>query len=106
MTEGRCTLADILNWMWRGPAQLYGIPNKGQIAEGFDADLTLVDMQTARLLEDEDVVSRAGWSAYRGRRLTGWPLVTVVGGRVVYADGAIRPGIFGRPLTFDSTQTL
>ncbi|HAG46179.1 MAG TPA: dihydroorotase [Gammaproteobacteria bacterium] len=106
MTEGRCTLADILNWMCRGPAQLYGIPNKGQIAEGFDADLTLVDMQTARLLQDEDVVSRAGWSAYRGRRLTGWPLVTVVGGRVVYADGAIRPGIFGQPLTFDSTQTL
>jgi len=52
------------------------------------------------------VVSRAGWSAYRGRRLTGWPLVTVVGGRVVYADGAIRPGIFGQPLTFDATQTL
>ena len=62
MAEGRCTLAEILNWMCRGPARLYGIPNKGQIAEGFDADLTLVDMGTTQLLRDEDVVSRAGWT--------------------------------------------
>ena len=42
----------------------------------------------------------------RWRWLGRGPRFLKVGGRVVYAYGAIRPGIFGQPLTFDSTQTL
>ena len=100
MTNGQCTLAEVLAWMCHGPARLYGIANKGRIAEGFDADLTLVDTNSTQTLKDDDVFSRAGWSPYSGRQLTGWPLVTIVGGEIVYDHGAIRPGVFGKPLTF------
>jgi len=79
MKKGRCTLAEILKWMCYGPAKCYRIPNKGKILEGWDADLTLVDLDNSRPVLNEEVFSKSGWSAYAGRELFGWPQYTVVG---------------------------
>ncbi|MEC9329716.1 MAG: dihydroorotase [Pseudomonadota bacterium] len=100
MKAGKCTLAEIQTWMSDGPARTYGIPNKGRIEEGFDADLVLVDLDHSREVRDEEIFSRAGWSPYSGLQLSGWPLYTVVGGRVVFDNGRIRPGVFGSALSF------
>ena len=97
---GQCTLQQIQEWMSYGPARLYGIPDKGLIAEGFDADLTLVDLERYRPVVNEEIFSRAGWSPYNGRQLTGWPVYTVVNGRVVFDHGEIRAGIYGQALNF------
>jgi dihydroorotase len=102
MRAGRCTLAEILTWMCEGPARVYRIPNKGRIEEGWDADLALVDLEGYRPVRNEEVFSRAGWSPYAGRELTGWPTHTIVGGRIVYERGTIRDGVLGSPLTFAS----
>mgnify|MGYP002034697948 FL=1 len=98
--KGRCTLAQIQEWMSIGPARLYGIPNKGYIAEGYDADLVLVDLEDYRPVINEEIFSRARWSPFHGRQLTGWPLCTIVNGCIVFDNGDIRPGIYGRPLNF------
>jgi dihydroorotase len=100
VTAGRCTLKQVQEWMSHGPARLYGIPNKGLVAEGFDADLTLVDLERYRPVLDEEIFSRAGWSPYSGRHLTGWPVYTVVNGQVVFDHDEIRPGIYGQALNF------
>jgi len=100
MKAGKCTLAEIQTWMSDGPARIYGIPNKGRIEEGFDADLVLVDLDHSHEVRDEEVFSRAGWSPYSGLQLSGWPLYTMVGGRVVFDNGRIRPGVFGSALSF------
>jgi dihydroorotase len=100
VASGQCTLQQIQEWMSYGPARLYGIPDKGLIAEGFDADLTLVDLERYRPVVNEEIFSRAGWSPYNGRQLTGWPVYTVVNGRVVFDHGEIRPGIYGQALNF------
>lgn len=100
MQAGQCTLAQVQQWMCSGPARLYGIKNKGQLAEGFDADLALVDIETTRPVRDNEVFSRAAWSPYAGRELTGWPSYTIVGGQVVFDNGRIRPGVFGKALEF------
>ncbi len=44
MRDGHCSLAELQRWMCYNPARLYGVVNKGRIAIGWDADLTLVDM--------------------------------------------------------------
>ncbi len=100
MQAGQCTLAQVQQWMCSGPARVYGIKNKGQLAEGFDADLALVDIETTRPVRDNEVFSRAAWSPYAGRELTGWPNYTIVGGQVVFDNGQIRPGVFGKALEF------
>jgi len=100
MKAGRCTLAQIQKWMCHGPAEAYGIRHKGKILEGWDADLTLVDMDHVRPVRNEEMFTRVRWSPFNGRELTGWPIYTIVGGQVAFERGKIRDGVHGRPLLF------
>lgn len=102
MSSGRCTLADIQRWMSFGPAQAYGIHNKGRILEGWDADLTLVDLSHARPVRNDELFTRVGWSPFAGRELVGWPDYTIVGGRIVFDNGRIRDDACGRALRFNA----
>jgi dihydroorotase len=101
MHDGRCTLAEILGWMCEGPARIYGIPGKGRLEPGRDADMTLVDMDSEVEVRNEDMFTRVRWSPFAGRRLRGWPLYTVVGGQVAFERGRIRESTRGRALVFD-----
>lgn len=80
------------------PARYFGIyPKKGTISVGSDADIVIVDL-------NKEVTWRAGmspsncdWSIYEGWRFKGWPILTMVRGKVVMEDGKItaEPG-YGR----------
>ena len=82
--DDKCSITDVVRWMCEGPAKVYNIKNKGHLIEGYDADLVLVDMETRREIEDNDVWSRVGWTAYSGISMTGWPIYTIVGGKIVH----------------------
>ena len=100
--QGRCTVAQVANWMSAAVAKAYKIPNKGKIAPGFDADLVLVDLDNYRLVVREEMVTKCGWSPFEGWSLTGWPVVTVVGGKVVFDKGKLDTTVRGEALTFDA----
>jgi dihydroorotase len=98
--QGRCTVAQVVNWMSTAVAKAYGIPNKGAIAPGYDADLVLVDLQTYRPVLREEILSKCGWSPFEGWNLTGWPTYTIVGGEIVYEKGKLHTQVRGQALTF------
>ncbi len=107
--EGRCSVSDVVKWMCAGPAKVYGIQNKGSLIEGFDGDLTLVDLENHRVIQDSDTWTRVGWTPYAGMELTGWPMYTIVDGNIVHKrelGGGLRgspvalPGSTGRVLRF------
>ena len=100
--EGRCTVTQVANWMSTAVAKAYKIPKKGQIAPGFDADLVLVDLDNYRPVVREEMASKCGWSSFEGWNLTGWPVVTVVGGKVVFENGKLDTNVRGEALTFDA----
>lgn len=75
--QGRCTVAQVANWMSTAVAKAYRIPNKGQIAIGYDADLVLVDLNTYRIVRREDQLTKCGWSSFEGWNLTGWAVTTI-----------------------------
>lgn len=102
MAAGKCTLAEIQKWMCYGPAEAYGIANKGKILEGWDADLVLVDPESVRPVQNEHLHTRVGWSPYDGWQLSGWPLYTIVGGRIAFERGQFRADTRGRALEFAS----
>lgn len=98
--QGHCTVAQVAHWMSTAVAKAYGISNKGAIAPGYDADLVLVDLETYRPVKREELLTKCGWSPFEGWDLTGFPVVTIVGGQVVYANGKVNPEVRGRALIF------
>ena len=107
--DGKCSVSDVVNWMCAGPARVYGMKNKGSLIEGYDGDLTIVDLETRRVINDSDTWTTVGWTPYAGRELTGWPMYTIVDGVVVHRrelGGELRgipialPGSAGRALRF------
>jgi allantoinase len=97
----RISLVDLARVYAEVPARRYGLyPRKGRIAPGADADLVLIDPGETTVLSDSDVLSKAAWTPYAGRRLRGGHVTTVLRGNVVaeYSkptrgfDGTFIPG--------------
>lgn len=65
------------------PARLLGLSRKGRLAPGFDADVAVLDPRSEREVPAA-FVSRSANSPFTGRRLRGWPALTVLGGREVW----------------------
>jgi len=99
--QGRCSVAQVSHWMSTAVAKAYGIPKKGAIAPGYDADLVLVDLETYRPVLREELVTKCGWSPFEGWNLTGWPVTTIVGGQLVYDRGKLNTAVRGEALKFD-----
>ncbi|MET0445962.1 MAG: dihydroorotase, partial [Pseudorhodoplanes sp.] len=92
VNAGRLSLARFVDLSSAGPARLFGIAGKGRIAVGYDADLTVVDLKRRETITDSWVASRAGWTPYHGKSVTGWPVGTVVrGNRVMWEGELVTP---------------
>lgn len=92
---GRISLSRFVALTSANPARLFGLyPRKGTIAVGSDADLVALDPQLTRTVDGRSMRSRAGYSAYDGCEVTGWPRFTISRGEVVLEDGEVtaRPG--------------
>ncbi|RMF22406.1 MAG: dihydroorotase [Cyanobacteria bacterium J083] len=98
--KGRCSIAQVSHWMSTAPALAYGIPNKGKIAVGYDADLILVDLENYHPVIRSELQTKCGWSPFEGWNLTGWTQTTIVGGQIVYHQGKIFTDVRGKALTF------
>ncbi len=70
------------------PARLHGLyPRKGCRDTGSDADFVLVDPEATWVLENKNILSRAGWTPYAGYRLKGRVIATYVRGSKVADEG-------------------
>ena len=93
-------MAQVANWMSTAVAKAYCIPNKGVIASGYDADLVLVDLETFKPVLRKELQTKCGWSPYEGWNLTGWPIITILGGQIVYERGRFNQEVRGKALNF------
>jgi dihydroorotase len=103
VAAGRLSLERFIDLTSAGAQRVFGTANKGRMAEGYDADLTLVDLKAKRVLRHEDMASRCGWTPFDGMEATGWPMATLVRGRVVMRDGELIGTAHGRPVRFQET---
>jgi dihydroorotase len=103
VNDGLLSLQRFVDLSAHGPHRVFGIAGKGRIALGFDADLTLVDMQARRVIAAEDQATRAGWTPFDGFEAKGWPMATIIRGRLVMSDGEIVAPGAGEPMRFLET---
>jgi dihydroorotase-like cyclic amidohydrolase len=90
VAAGRITIQQVVSLYSERPARTLGLyPRKGALLPGSDADFVLVDPSYERELRNENVVSKAGWTPYHGRRVRGRPVLTAVRGQVIAENGKV-----------------
>jgi dihydroorotase len=104
MQAGRLSLPRLVDLTSAGPARVFRLPDKGRIAEGADADFVLVDLARRETITNARIASRCGWTPFDGQEVTGWPVATVLRGRVVMRDGEVIGEPSGKPLRFTSAR--
>jgi len=100
VNAGRLTLERFVDLTSHGPNRLFDIRGKGRIAIGYDADLTIVDMQRRQTITNAWIQSRCGWTPYDGMSVQGWPVGTIVRGRRVMWEGDVAGQAHGQPVRF------
>ncbi len=100
VAASRLSLERFVDLTSAGPQRVYGIVGKGRIAAGYDADFTIVDLAAEREITNAWIESRCGWTPFHGRRVTGWPMATIIRGRIVMRDGTLQGSPDGRPVRF------
>ncbi len=106
VNKGRLSLQRFVDLTSAGPNRLFGITGKGRLAVGYDADLTIVDLKRTQTITNDWIASKSGWTPYDGKKVTGWPVGTIVRGHKVMWEGELVEKSVGRPISFfDGLET-
>jgi len=90
VNRGRLTLERLVEVRSLNNAIIHGMyPQKGTIEVGSDADLVLVDLKRTKKLTPEIMHGGSGYSIYEDWKLTGWPVLTVLRGKIMMEDGQL-----------------
>lgn len=94
-SDGTLSLEDIVALVAENPARIFGLPSKGGIEPGRDADLTLVDPSERWTITADTQPPVPGWTPYEGMTMTGRPVRTVIRGTTIAQDGKVvaEPGV-------------
>lgn len=88
VNAGRLTLEQFVALSATNPARIYGLyPRKGTLAIGADADLVLWDPEKEVTIRQSDLHHACDFTPFEGRRVKGWPLVTLSRGERVWDRG-------------------
>lgn len=88
-------MARLLCW---NPAQRFGLPQKGDIAVGYDADLVLLDPNERFVVRAAESFSQQGYTPFEGMELRGRVKHTFLRGNLIYDQGQILGSPQGRYL--------
>ena len=100
VNAGRMSIERFVDLTSHGAQRIFGIANKGRMAEGWDADFTLIDMKRTETITDDWSASKSGWTPFDGMSVTGWPVGTIVRGQSVMRDGELVTRGAGAPVRF------
>jgi dihydroorotase len=100
VSAGRLSLERFVDLTSHGPNRVFGIANKGRLAAGYDADMTIVDLKRRETIRNSWIASKAGWTPYDGVTVTGWPVGTILRGNTVMWQGELVTPASGQPMRF------
>lgn len=90
VSEGKITLNRACELLSENPAKQFGVyPQKGSLAVGTDADITIVDMNKEMVIKRENLHSKSKVTAFDQFPVKGVPTATIVRGITVMEEGQI-----------------
>ena len=91
VVKGRIDLPHFVRIAATNHAKAYGLyPKKGCIAIGADADIAIWDPTLTKTIRHADLHDGSDYTPYEGIEVTGWPVTTMVRGRIVVEDGVLK----------------
>jgi dihydroorotase-like cyclic amidohydrolase len=92
------SLARVAELISANPARNFGLfPRKGCISIGADADFAIIDMNLEKPIRAEESLSAQDHTPFEGVVTKGWPVKTIVRGKVMFENGKVadeKPGEF------------
>lgn len=82
---GQMTLKQLIDCMSTKAATIFGLPY-GKLEVGAVADLTIIDLDKEMEIDSSKFLSKGKNTPFNGYRVAGWPVMTLVGGKIVYKD--------------------
>ena len=80
-------------------ADLFAIPDRGYLREGYWADLVLVEAQALEV-DRQPILSQCGWTPFAGRSFRHRVSTTIVSGQIAWREGRVNEGCRGLALRF------
>jgi dihydroorotase len=82
---GIATLEDILKWFVYNPAKRLNL-GYGKLISGRVADLTIIDLHRIKKIDKNNFVSKGKNTPFDGWLCKGWPVMTIVDGKIIYKE--------------------
>lgn len=94
VSKGRGGPEDFARLTATAPAEIYGLQDKGRLAIGMQADITLWDPDKSVTYDENDLHDNVGYNPWVGRTITGWPTDVWLRGNHIVRNGtfAATPG--------------
>lgn len=102
--RGQMTLEKIVQKTSHHVAEIYRMPDRGYIREGYFADVVLVDLQQETTVNAANLNYTCGWSPFEGRTFRSRIEHTFVNGNLVYSHGKAQEFRAGSRLTFEKNR--
>ena len=101
LNNGKISIYKLCELISTNPAKLYKADNKGEIKLNYDADLTIVDLKKEIKITDDIMANKSGWTPFNNKIVKGWPIMTIVNGKIAMRDGKLMGSPNGKPIIFD-----
>lgn len=85
--KGRISLEQFVGVTAANVAEILGVPGKGKIAPGMDADIAIIDPAVEKTLSLETLHQKVDYTPYDGMQVRGWPTYVWLRGKQMIRDG-------------------
>ncbi len=89
VNQGEISLQKLVELLAYNPSRIFNLKFKGELREGFDGDITLINLKKKFKIKSEKFFSKAKYSPFNGFKCIGKPVKTIVSGKLVMDDGEI-----------------
>ena len=100
VNKEKITIKDFVRLTSSNPSKIYGIKNKGFIKIGYDADLTIIDLNKINEIKNNWIASKSKWTPYDGIKVKGWPIFTIINGEVAMRNDELISKNHGKEVQF------
>lgn len=94
VNQKKITLNRLVEILAEKPAEVFDLRKKGRLLNGFDADVTVIDLKKSFIIDPEKFQSKAKYSPFKNFKATGNAVKVFVAGKLVVSEGKImtEPG--------------